>query len=81
MSHFGLARALWEALALLFRACRSFLMLMRLAKRFIVDQVDAMVFGVHCERCRSSARLCALCVSPCDVLYELWCFRCGFAVV
>jgi hypothetical protein len=81
MSHFGLARALEEALPLLFRACLSFPVLMRSAKRFIVDQVDAMVFGVHCEQCRSSALPCALCVSPCDVLCELWCLRCGFAVI
>jgi hypothetical protein len=62
MSHFGLARSLGEALAFLLQACRSSLVLTRLAKRFMVDQVDVMVFGEHYERCRScSPAVCFVC--------------------
>jgi hypothetical protein len=70
MSHFGLARALGEALALLFRACRSSSALTRSAKRFMADQVDAMVFGEHCERCRSSSP--AVCL-VCSAFWRLVC--------
>jgi hypothetical protein len=55
MSHFGLAHALGEALALLFRAWHSSSVLTRSAKRFMADQVDAMIFCVHCKRCCSSS--------------------------
>jgi hypothetical protein len=62
MSHFGLARSLGEALAFLLQACRSSLVLTRLVKRFMVDQVDVMVFGEHCERCRlSNPAVCFVC--------------------
>jgi hypothetical protein len=51
---------------------------LRLAKWFLVDQGDAMVFGEHSEwSVTRVARLCALCVPPPGVLYVLWCFRCG----
>jgi hypothetical protein len=71
---FGLAHRFGEAHVLLFRACRSSLVLSRLAKRLLVDQVDATVFGEHCERSVARvARPCASRVPPTSVLYVLWC--------
>jgi hypothetical protein len=70
MSHFGLARALGEALVLLFRAWRSSSVLTRSAKRFMANQVDAIVFGEHCEQCRSSSP--AVCLE-CSAFRRLVC--------
>jgi hypothetical protein len=81
MSHFGLSRALGEALALLFRACHSSSVLSRSTKRLMADQVDAMVFGEHCERCRSSSPVVCL---VCSAFWRVVCvvvLRCGFSVV
>jgi hypothetical protein len=81
MSHFGLSRPLGEALNLLFWGCCSPLVLSRSANRLMADQVDAMVFGEHCERCRSSSP--AVCL-VCSVFWHVVCvvvLRCGFAVV
>ena len=47
MSNFGPCSQVGEALALLFRACRSFLALTSLAKGLMVDQLDATVFGAQ----------------------------------
>jgi hypothetical protein len=75
---FGLAHGFGEAHVLIFRTCHSFSELAWLAKRLLVDQVDAAVFGVHCERSVVRvARPCASCVLLPGVLYVLWCFRCG----
>jgi uncharacterized membrane protein len=55
--------------------------LSRSAKRLMADQVNATIFGEHCERCRSSSPAVCLVCSAFWYIVCLVVLRCGFAVV
>ena len=79
MSNFGPCSQVGEALALLFRACRSSLALTRLAKGLMVDQLDATVFVAQEQGldCPAVGVLCSALLASC-----MFCgARCGFVVV